>query len=76
MKCLTHSLLSSMYEQIQSVGVTGCPDHHPLENLKAIEFHSNTGPDPLENHKSTKPASGIIGSPAKRHSNGVSLAGQ
>ena len=64
-------LLSSMYGQIQSVGVTGCPDHHPLESHKAIKFLSNTGPDPLENHKATKPAWTIIGSPAIRHLNGV-----
>ena len=25
-------------------------------NYKAIGFHSNTGPDPLKNHKATKPA--------------------
>ena len=28
----------------------------PLENLKAIIFLSNTGSDPLENHKFTKPS--------------------
>ena len=28
----------------------------PMENLKAIGFLSNTSPDPLENHKATKPA--------------------
>ena len=28
----------------------------PLENYKAIGFLSNTGSDPLENHKATKPA--------------------
>ena len=26
-----------------------------LENHKSIEFHSNTGQDPLENLKATKP---------------------
>ena len=28
----------------------------PLENHKAIGFPSNTGLDPLKNHKATKPA--------------------
>ena len=28
----------------------------PLENHKAIGFLSNTGPNPLKNHKATKPA--------------------
>ena len=28
----------------------------PLENHKNIGFLSNTGPDPLKNHKATKPA--------------------
>ena len=40
-------------------GVTGGPYPPPpptLENHKAIGFHSNTGPDRLENHKATKPA--------------------
>ena len=43
---------------------------------KNIGFLSNTGPDPLKNHKATKPATmlAIIGPPAKRHLNGVSLA--
>ena len=27
-----------------------------LENHNSIGFFSNTGPDPLENHKATKPA--------------------
>ena len=28
----------------------------PLEDQKALGFLSNTSPDPLENHKATKPA--------------------
>ena len=28
----------------------------PLKNHKNIGFLSNTGPDPLENHKASKPA--------------------
>ena len=39
----------------------------PLKNHKNIGFLSNTGPDPLKNHKDTKPALNV---------NGVSLAGQ
>ena len=40
------------------------PDPPPLKKHKNIEFLSNAGPDPLKNHKATKPAF-----------NGVSLAG-
>ena len=36
------------------VGIGG-PDH-PLKNHENIAFLSNTGPDPLKNHKATKPA--------------------
>ena len=42
-------------------------------------FLSNTGLDPLKKHKTTKPAFkvlAIIGPPAKRHLNGVLLAGR
>ena len=28
----------------------------PLKNHKTLGFLSNTGPDPLKNHKATKPA--------------------
>ena len=48
--------------------VSGPPKKH-----KNLGFLSNTGPDPLKNHKATKPAFNI-GPPAKRHLNGVSLA--
>ena len=30
----------------------------PLKNEKNIGFHSNTGPDPLKNHKATKVSKG------------------
>ena len=36
-------------------GGTGGPDS-PLKNLKNIGFLSNAGPNPLKNHKATKPA--------------------
>ena len=41
----------------------------PLENHKNIGFLSNTGPDPLKNHNTTKPSfifGPLIGMPAKR----------
>ena len=48
----------------------------PLENHKNIGFLGNTGPDPLKNHKASIQFWAIIGMPAKRHLNGVSLAGR
>ena len=50
----------------------------PLKNHKNIGFLCNTGPNPLKNHKATKPAfnvGAIIGPPAKFHLNGISLTG-
>ena len=44
--------------------------HGGLENHKTIGFLTNTGPDPLENHKATKPA--FNAGPSLK---GVSLAG-
>ena len=43
----------------------------PPENLKAIGFLSNTGLDPLKNHKATKPVFNV-----GRAIIGVSLAGR
>ena len=34
----------------------GARGPHPLEKSQNIGFHSNSGPDPLKNHKATKPA--------------------
>ena len=52
----------------------------PPKNRKNIGFLSNTGPDPLKNPNATKPAfnvvPSIIGTPAKCHLDGVSLAGR
>ena len=51
----------------------------PAKNHKDKGFLSNTGPDPLQNHKATKPAFNV-GPPsahqrnAKCHLNGISLA--
>ena len=55
-------------------GGAGGPD--PLKNHKNIGFLSKTGLNPLENHKATIQCWAIIGPPAKRHLNGVSLAGR
>ena len=47
-----------------------------LDNHKTKGFLSNTGLDPLKNHKVNIQCWAIIGTPAKRHLNGVSLAGR
>ena len=57
-------------------GKTGGPDT-PLKIHKNIGFFSNTGPNPLKNHKATKPEFNVGPSSARqRNANGVSLAGQ
>ena len=38
----------------------------PLKNHKYIGFLSNTGPDPLESHKATKPAFNVESSSARQ----------
>ena len=43
-----------------SRGGRGLRGPYPPENHKAIGFLSNTGPDPLENYKATKPAVNIL----------------
>ena len=49
----------------------------PMKNHNNIGFTCNTGPDPLEITRATKPAFyAIICLPAKRHLNAVSLAGR
>ena len=49
----------------------------PLENHKNIGFLSNTGPDPLtQSYQASIQCWAIISPPAKRHFNGVSLAGR
>ena len=47
-----------------------------LENNKATEILSNTGPDPLGNHKATKPVFTVGPSSGRRWINEVFLAGQ
>ena len=44
---------------------TGCPTSL-LENHENIGFLSNTGPDPLKNHKATKLAFNVGLSPARQ----------
>ena len=64
-----------LHARIQSGG-TGGPDQ---ANHKNIGFVSNTGPDPLKNHKATKPAFNVEPSSArqrKTYKYGVSVAGQ
>ena len=46
-------------------GGGGCRDDSP-ENHKNIGFLSNTGPDPLKNHKATKPAFKVEPSSARQ----------
>ena len=59
-------------------GETGGPDPPPLENHKGIGFLSNTGPDRLKTTKLLASSQfwAIIGTPAIRHLNVVSLAGR
>ena len=45
----------------------------PEKSQENVGFRNDAVPDPLKNHKDIKPA--ITGAPAKRHFNGVSLAG-
>ena len=57
-------------------GETGGPDP-PLKNHKNIGVPSNIDPDPLKSHnyQANIQSGAIIGTQAKRHFNGVSLAG-
>ena len=41
--------------RIQRGGGGGRGSGPTLKNYKNIGFHSNSGPDPLKNHKATKP---------------------
>ena len=50
-------------------GRTGGPDPPP-EKSQNIGFLSNTGPDPLKNHKATKPAFNV-GPPSARQRNAI-----
>ena len=64
---------------------TGCPDPTPLKKSQKLGFLSNTGKDPLNNHKATKPAFNVGPLSARqrntieivfRHLNDISLSGR
>ena len=59
------------HARIQRGGGLGGPD--PLKNHQNIGFLSNTSPS--QSYQVSNQCSAIIGTPAKRHLNGVSLAG-
>ena len=67
-------------ENSQDIGFLSNTGPNPLNNHKKKKHASNTGPNPLNNHEEKKHAIiqcwTIIGTPAKRHLNGVSLAGR
>ena len=54
------------------VGTVG-PDPTSLENHKALGFLNNTGPDPMENLKATKPAFNVR-PPSARKQNTIKMA--
>ena len=58
------------HAQIQGTGV---PDPPPPEKYKIIGFLNNTGPDPLANHKATKPAFNV-GPSSARQQNAIKMA--
>ena len=47
-------------------GGQGVPTPPPLKNHQNIVFLSNTGPDPLENQKATKPVFNVGPSKARQ----------
>ena len=51
----TVELIKRWHVRIQR-GIVGPDPPPPTENYKHIGFLTNTGPDPLENHKATQPA--------------------
>ena len=53
-------------------GGTGGPDP-PLKNHSNMGFLCNTSPDPLKNHKATKPAFNV-GPSLARQRNAISMA--
>ena len=54
--CQWHLLFSAMHRSKGGRRGQGVLILYFLENHKAMEFLSNTGPDPVENQKATKPA--------------------
>ena len=59
-----------------SRGGTEGPDPTSLKSHKHIGFLSNTGPDPLENHKATKPAFNVRPSSARQRNAKWRLVGE
>ena len=79
-KWLLYKLLSSA-RILSGGGGGGAGVRTPKKITKNIGFLSNACPDPLKNHKATLYQASIycrdiISTPAKRHLNGVSLAGR
>ena len=73
------ALILGCHGRIQRGVGRGSGPPPPLKKHKKLGFLSNTGPDLLKNHKATKNSFqcwAIIGPQAKRHLNGVSLAGR
>ena len=64
----TRNQLRYVHVRIQRGGA-GSPDPPP-KNHKNIGFLTNTGPDPLLNHKATKPAFNV-GPPSARQRNAI-----
>ena len=54
-------------------GSRGAGGLDPPEKLQNIGFLCNTGPDPLKNHKATKPAFNV-GPSSARQRNAISMA--
>ena len=72
--CFENSTTESEYSCADPEGGRG--SGHPLENHNNIGFLScNTGPDPLKNHKATKPALNV-GPSSARQRNAISSARQ
>ena len=72
---LAHTTPSNMNIHVRTQrGGGGAGGLDPLlKNHKNIEFLSNTGPDPLKNHKATKPAINVGPMTSETPFNGVSL---
>ena len=63
---VTH-VLDCIYKQLKQGWIQrgeGGPDPPPLKNHKNIGFLSNTGQDPLKNHKATEPVFNDVSSSA------------
>ena len=63
---MQYFVVLSSFAMGRSRGEGGRGSVIPLKSHKHIGFHSNTGPDPLENHKATKPAFNVGPSSARK----------